>query len=49
LRFDLEAFSKHAKRKSVIIDDILLVTRRNPQLYVWGYVAWFDDDDDEHS
>jgi hypothetical protein len=29
---DLEAFSKHAKRRTITVDDVLLTTRRNPQL-----------------
>jgi hypothetical protein len=29
---DLEAFSNHAKRKTVSVEDVLLCARRNPQL-----------------
>ena len=29
---DLELFSKHAKRKTILMEDVLLLARKSPQL-----------------
>ncbi len=42
LTLDIEAFAKHAKRRTANVDDVLLTARRNDAL-VLSNRRWFSD------